>query len=215
MANNNLKIKFYYDHVLGQVYDEGHAPFHKDITKDVVGKFIDPLNISKDAKILDLGSGPGYFLDEMKSRGYTDITGLGLSDADLSICTNNGHQVRKSDMNFLDDRDESVDLLFCRHSLEHSPFPYITLLEYSRVLKHNGNLYVEVPAPDCELEHEGNRNHYSIMGRKMWLSLLQRTGFDVEWFEYGFPVNFSDSRGDAEENYYIFVCTKKRSVDVK
>ena len=113
MANNNLKIKFYYDHVLGQVYNEGHAPFHKDITKDVVDKFIDPLNISKDAKILDLGSGPGYFLDEMKSRGYTDITGLGLSDADLSICTNNGHQVRKSDMNFLDDRDESVDLLFC------------------------------------------------------------------------------------------------------
>jgi len=213
--NNSLKIKFYYDHVLGQVYAEGHAPFHQSITKDVVGKFIDPLNLPKDANIIDLGSGPGYFLDEMRSRGYTNLTGIGLRDDDLAICSNNGHQVRKSDMNFLDDRDESVDLLFCRHSLEHSPFPYITLLEYNRVLKNNGKLYVEVPEPDCEVVHEENKNHYSIMGRKMWLSLLQRTGFDVTWAEYGFPVDFTDERGSVNEKYYIFVCTKKRSVDVK
>ena len=210
-----LKIKFYYDHVLGQVYAEGHAPYHQSITKDVIGKFIDPLNIPKDANIIDLGSGPGYFLDEMKSRGYTNLTGIGLSDADLSICSNNGHRVRKSDMNFLDDRDESIDLLFCRHSLEHSPFPYITLLEYNRVLKNNGKLYIEVPEPDCDVAHEENRNHYSIMGRKMWLSLLQRTGFDVQWAEYGFPVDFTDDRGSVNEKYYVFVCTKKRSVDVK
>jgi SAM-dependent methyltransferase len=215
MSNNNLKLKFYYDHVLGQVYSEGHSPFHKDITKDVVSKFIDPLNIPKDANIIDLGSGPGYFLDLMKSRGYTNLTGTGLSDDDLAMCRNNGHQVRKSDMNFLDDRDESVDLLFCRHSLEHSPFPYITLLEYNRVLKNNGTLYVEVPEPNCDVAHEENRNHYSIMGRKMWLSLLQRTGFDISWTEYGFPVDFADTRGTVKEKYYVFVCTKKRSVDVK
>lgn len=210
-----LKLKFYYDHVLGQVYAEGHAPFHQSITKDVVAKFIDPLNIPKDANILDLGCGPGYFLDEMTARGYTNLTGIGLSDEDLAICSNNGHQVRKSDMNFLDDRDESVDLLFCRHSLEHSPFPYITLLEYNRILKNNGKLYVEVPEPNCDVAHEENKNHYSIMGRKMWLSLLQRTGFDVSWAEYGFPVDFTDERGSVNEKYYIFVCAKKRSVDVK
>ena len=215
MSNNNLKLKFYYAHVLGQVYAEGHAPFHKYITKDVVAKFIDPLNIPKDANIIDLGSGPGYFLDLMKSCGYTNLTGIGLSDDDLAICRSNGHQVRKSDMNFLDDRDQSVDLLFCRHSLEHSPFPYITLLEYNRVLKNNGTLYVEVPEPNCDVAHEENRNHYSIMGRKMWLSLLQRTGFDISWTEYGFPADFADKRGSVNEKYYVFVCTKKRSVDVK
>ena len=213
--HNHLKLKFYYDHVLGQVYAEGHAPFHKSITTDVVSKFIDPLNIPKDANIVDLGSGPGYFLDEMTARGYTNLTGIGLSDDDLAICSNNGHRVRKSDMNFLSDRDESIDMLFCRHSLEHSPFPYITLLEYNRVLKNNGTLYVEVPEPNCDVAHEENRNHYSIMGRKMWLSLLQRSGFDVTWYEYGFPVDFSDERGTVKENYYVFVCTKKRSVDVK
>ena len=64
--NNNLKLKFYYDHVLGTVYSEGESPFHKSITEDVINRFITPENISKAAKIIDLGCGPGYFLDEMK-----------------------------------------------------------------------------------------------------------------------------------------------------
>lgn len=210
-----LKLKFYYDHVLSQVYAEGDSAYHKDITKDVVEKFIDPLNVPKTAKILDLGCGTGYFLDIMKTRGYTDVTGLGLSDDDLAICQQKGHSVRKSDMNFLADQAESIDMMFSRHSLEHSPFPYITLLEYNRVLKPGGKLYVEVPAPDCEQPHEENSNHYSILGRKMWLSLLLRSGFDVQWYEYGFPLSFTDGKPTVQENYYIFVCTRCRSVDVK
>jgi len=210
-----LKLKFYYDHVLSQTYMEGDSAFHKDITADVVKKFIDPLNIAKDAKIIDLGSGPGYFLDEMKSRDYTNVVGLGLNTEDLQICANKGHHVKHADMNFLADKDESIDLLFSRHSLEHSPFPYLTMLEYNRVLRPRGVLYIEVPAPDCEGNHEENNNHYSIMGRKMWISLLVRAGFDVQWYEYSFPLSFTDGKPTVQENYYIFVCTRQRSVDVK
>lgn len=213
--NTQLRIKFYYDHILSQVYSEGHSLLHREITADVVTRFIDPMNLRKSSRILDLGCGPGYFLDEMKKRGYTDVTGLSLSQDDTDICAANGHRVERSDMNFLTARDESVDLLFCRHSLEHSPFPYITLLEYNRVLKSNGRLYIEVPAPDCDQSHETNRNHYSIMGRTMWLSLLQRSGFDVEWYDYKFPITFSDGREPVTESYYVFVATRKRPVDVK
>jgi SAM-dependent methyltransferase len=212
---NHLKLKFYYDHVLGTVYSEGESPFHRTITQDVVRRFIDPLGLPKNSVIRDLGCGPGYFLDEMGSRGYTDIQGLSLSNDDLNLCASRGHRVVRSDMNFLTDRDESVDLLFCRHSLEHSPFPYITLIEYNRVLKPNGVLYVEVPAPDCELVHEKNRNHYSILGKTMWLNLLERTGFNVEWHDYEFPVTFADDRGTVKERYYIFICRRRRPMDIK
>ena len=139
---NPVKLKFYYDHVLSTVYDEGESPFHQDITKDVVSRFIDPKKLPVTSKIIDLGCGPGYFLDEMKQRGYNNVQGVTLSPADVAICQRNGHNVKKTDMNFLDDKDESVDMLFCRHSIEHSPFPYITLLEYNRVLKPNGYLYI-------------------------------------------------------------------------
>jgi len=213
--NTQLKLKFYYDFVLGQVYDEGPSDFHNVITRDVVEKFIDPMALPKDAKIVDLGCGIGYFLDEMKSRGYTDVTGITLSIDDANASIGKGHRVLRSDMNFLSVPDESQDLLFCRHSLEHSPFPYITLLEYNRVLKPSGNLYIEVPQLNCDQVHENNRNHYSIMDKTMWLSLLSRTGFDVTWYEYSFPVEFSDERGTVEERYYIFVCQRQRPVDVK
>jgi len=214
--NNQLKLKFYYDHVLSTVYSEGHSPFHRTITDDVVTRFIDPLALPKTAQIRDLGCGPGYFLDLMGARGFTNVRGITLSPDDIRICAEKGHQdLARADMNFLADSDESVDLLFCRHSLEHSPFPYITLIEYNRVLRPNGVLYVEVPAPDCELGHEKNRNHFSILGKQMWLSLLERTGFDVEWHDYEFPVSFGDDRGTVQERYYIFVCRRRRSMDIK
>lgn len=215
--NLPVKLKFYYDHVLGTVYAEGESPFHKTITHDVIDRFIEPMKLAKDAKILDLGCGPGYFLDRMRELGYTNTEGLTLSVEDHNSCVSHGHRVRHADMNFLKDADESVDMLFCRHSLEHSPFPYITLLEYNRVLRPNGRLYIEVPQPDCEQQHETNKNHYSILGRTMWLSLLQRTGFDVTWNEYEFPITFIDGREPASvmEKYYIFVCQRRRPVDIK
>lgn len=214
--NNNVKLKFYYDHVLGTVYAEGESPFHKVITKDVVERFIVPENIDKNANGIDLGCGPGYFLDEMKDLGYTQIKGISLSKDDIDLCVSKGHTVVCSDMNFLNEADESVDLLFCRHSLEHSPFPYITLLEYNRVLKPGALLYIEVPAPDCDQRHEDNRNHFSILGRSMWLSLLQRTGFVASWYDYEFEIKFDAEPGKvALEKYFIFVCRKKMSVDIK
>jgi SAM-dependent methyltransferase len=212
---NHIKLKFYYEHVLTHVYSEGDAPFHRALTRDAVSKFVDPMQLPHQARILDLGCGPGYFLDEMKTRGYTNVLGLTLSPEDIEICQKNGHQVRQADMNFLPDLDESVDMIWARHSLEHSPFPYITLLEYNRVLRPGGRMYVEVPQPDCEREHEHNANHYSVLGLKMWLSLLARAGFDVEWQDVTVPVSFDEEKTWTQEKIYAFVCTRRRAVDVK
>jgi SAM-dependent methyltransferase len=209
-----LKLKFYYDHVLNQVYAEGTSQYHQQVTKDVIRQFIDPLEIERSAKILDLGCGAGYFLDEMHARGYTNLVGITLSIEDQKHCVDRGHVVERRDMNILDDRDESQDMLFCRHSIEHSPFPYFTMIEYNRVLRNGGILYIEVPQPDCDRPHETNTNHYSVMGRQMWLSLLQRTGFDVSWYDYQLPVRLADCT-EALERFYIFVCHRRRPMDLK
>jgi predicted SAM-dependent methyltransferase len=83
------------------------------------------------------------------------------------------------DQSFLDFHDEEFDLIWCRHCLEHSIFPYLTLIEFFRVLKRKGYLYIEVPAPDTSCKHQTNQNHYSVLNKSMWEELIKRTGFDM------------------------------------
>ena len=69
-----IKLKFYNEWLYtAHIHDEGDSQMHSVLTKQVVETYIDPLELPKDSKILDLGCGPGYFLDAMKERGYTDV----------------------------------------------------------------------------------------------------------------------------------------------
>lgn len=219
-----IKLKFYYEYIVNQhIYDEGDSKMHKTLTTQVVKEYIDPLNIPKNAKILDLGCGPGYFLDEMKNRGYTDLTGVTLSPGDVEICEKKGHTIKKYDLSFLPQKDgyydESVDFIFLRHALEHSPYPIFSLMEYNRVLKQGGKMYIEVPAPDCERGHEFNLNHYSILGSNQLAALLIRTGFKIDTFNnYEFEMFVPVKDGEdkkIKEKFFLLVVTKDRPLDIK
>jgi SAM-dependent methyltransferase len=226
--NNTLdliKLKFYNEWLYtAHIYDEGDSEMHRKLTEQVVKEYIDPLNVPKDSVILDMGSGPGYFLDEMKTRGYTNVTGVGLSPGDNAIAESKGHTIKKYDLSFLPQKDgyydESVDFLFVRHSLEHSPYPIFTLMEYNRVLKQGSKMYLEVPAPNCDRKHEYNLNHYSILGENQLAALLNRTGFDINIFN-NFEFDVGGKNPDtgeefsAKEHFYCLVVTKQRPLDIK
>jgi len=220
-----VKLRFYVDYLYQtHIYDEGESGFHKDLTAQVVKGYIDPLNLPKDAHILDLGCGPGYFLDEMKDRRYTNVTGVTLSPGDIKICESKGHTIKKYDLSFIPQRDgyndESVDFIFLRHAFEHSPYPIISLMEYNRLLKQNGKLYIEVPQPNCDRKHEWNLNHYSIFGEQQLAALLQRCGFEIDAFntiEFDLQAkkDDSDEAVPVREKYYAIMATRRRPLDVK
>ena len=222
---DTVKLKFYYEWMVNcHIYDEGDSPMHKSLTTKIVKQYIDPLNLKKDARILDLGCGPGYFLDEMKERGYTDVTGVTLSPGDVKICEDKGHVVKKYDLSFLPQKDgyydESVDFIFLRHALEHSPYPIISLIEYNRILTQFGKIYIEVPAPDCDRRHEWNLNHYSILGEQQLAALLSRTGFNIDKFEnfefdLGIGADEDGKQINVREKFYCIVATKQRPLDIK
>lgn len=227
--NNTLdlvKLKLYNEWLYtSHMYDEGDCQFHEVLTKQVVETYVDPLELPKDAHILDLGCGPGYFLDQMKGRGYTNVHGITLSPGDINICESKGHSIKKYDLSFLPQKDgyydESVDFIFIRHALEHSPYPIFSLMEYNRVLKQGSKIYIEVPAPDGERMHELNPNHYSILGSNQLGALLTRCGFNIEKFnnlefELSFP-NEEDPENPKKvnEKYYCIVASKARPLDLK
>jgi len=219
-----VKLKLYNEWLYtAHIYDEGNSNLHQGLTKQCVEKFIDPLNIPKDAVILDVGCGPGYFLDEMKNRGYTNLTGITLSPGDIKICEGKGHKIKKYDISFFPQKDgyydESVDFIFLRQALEHSPYPIFSLMEYNRVLKQGSKIYIEVPAPDCDRRHEFNPNHYSILGQNQLAALLNRTGFNVEHFQLlTFEVALPRENQESlimKENYYVIIANKDRPLDIK
>lgn len=220
-----VKLKLYNEWLYNaHIYDQGDSQFHKQLTTQVVETYIDPLNLPKDAKIIDMGCGPGYFLDEMKSRDYTNLIGVTLSPGDVEICEKKGHTIKKYDLSFMPQKDgyheESVDFIFLRHALDHSPYPIFTLMEYNRILKQGAKMYIEVPAPDCDRKHETNLNHYSILGHNQLAALLVRTGFDINLFnnlefDLGVPNAETNEVETMKEKYYCIVVTKRMGLDIK
>lgn len=219
-----LKIRLYNDYINNtHIYAEGPSDYHKILTEKIVKDIIDPLNLPLTSAILDLGCGAGYFLDEMKTRGFKYLMGVTLSDEDLKYCMDKGHVAKKYDLSFLPQHDgfydDSVDFIFLRHALEHSPYPIFSLLEYNRLLKQNAYMYIEVPAPDCTRLHEYNVNHYSILGKTQIAALLHRTGFEIDKFkliEFELSETHDDgTKKEVPEKYYSFLVKKKFHLDLK
>ena len=165
----------------------------------------------------------------MKKRGYENMYGITLSETDTKICIDKGHKIKQYDMTFIPQKDgfydESVDFIFCRHSLEHSPYPIFTLAEYNRLLKDKAKMYIEVPAPDIDRKHEYNDNHYSVLGINQWDALLMRAGFKVEVCNtVEFDIELPDPEKEGDENaeklkmrekFYVMLVSKKCPLDIK
>jgi SAM-dependent methyltransferase len=172
------KFEHFLERVKKDTYPEYPTELHSSITKKMFDYFSSKYPLSIDSRILDIGCGQGVALELFTKKGFAPI-GITLNSEDVSICQQRGYEVYEMDQSFLNFPDKEFDFVWCRHCLEHSIFPYFTLLELFRVLKPKGYLYIEVPAPDTSCKHQTNKNHYSVLGKSMWSELIKRTGFNI------------------------------------
>ncbi|MBL7742880.1 MAG: class I SAM-dependent methyltransferase [Chitinophagaceae bacterium] len=94
--------------------------------------------------ILDLGSGVGSFVNEMKQHGWT-VTGL-EPDADARKVANDLYQLDLGDTNeFYQLRSASFDAITMWHVLEHVHDLSAYIQQLRNILKDNGRLLVAVP----------------------------------------------------------------------
>ena len=197
------RLVSFIDRIESETYPESPSYIHSEITGKAVDILISEYHIPQNARILDIGCGQGPALNLFRDKGFQSTVGITLNDEDVYVCQKNGHDVRKMDQSFLEFPDGSFDLVWARHVIEHSIFPYFTLAEFARVLTSGGMLYLEVPAPETPCRHETNQNHYSVLGRGVWRSLLSRCGFVLcDDVSYKFPTPV------GPDEYWGFICSK-------
>lgn len=165
--------------ITADTYPEAPSPLHSQITARAINRLFDNNEIPNKALVLDVGCGQGVALKHFTEHDCRPV-GITLNLTDLEECRKQGYTVAQMDQSFLDFHDTTFDIVWARHVVEHSIFPFFTLTEFARVLKPGGILYLEVPATETAYKHELNTNHYSILSRTMWLSLLDRSGIQTQ-----------------------------------
>jgi len=155
------------------VYKEPTFDYHERLIDSAFDSFVKKGSFTN---ILDVGFGTGYSLGKFKELGI-NVKGITLDEDEWKDQNFLGYDVQLMDMAFLDFEDKTFDLVWCRHTLEHSVMPIIALMEFNRVLKDGGYLYIEVPQD--ESVHVDNPNHYSMLSDRAWQSLIRRTGLKL------------------------------------
>jgi len=170
------KIDNYYLELLGDIYEQPADEGHTAWATDIIDKWIPMIKPLK--TILDVGCGVGFCQPIIEKHGVK-YTGIAIGK-DVMDAQKMGYNVSEMDFNFLEYPDKSFDLIFSRHSLEHSPFPLLSLMEWNRVARNW--LILVLPTPRSF--RWGGRNHYGIMSASQARFLLERAGWARLWEDH-------------------------------
>lgn len=106
-------------------------------------------NYIDNGKLLEIGFGEGENLKRFTKLGW-NVSG---ADIDVDCCdyAKNILKVKVLEMNGpkILTQDNSFDVIYLSQTFEHLPDPVGSLIEYSRILKNNGQLIMEFPNFGC------------------------------------------------------------------
>jgi len=206
--NNEEKFKKFTEMVSQEIYSEPDSELHTKLINEIFPALVKrPDGPKKTDKIIDIGCGPGLVMDKLVELGHPkeNLVGLTKGKSDTERAKAKGYRVVDEDMTFTSFEDNEFDFAVVRHCLEHSPFPYLTLMEFNRILKKGARVYIEMPQPGGDRRLEHMVNHYSIMNTVQWGSLLLRTGFDYTTGVYDLNVNVKDKGYKEPYDWYMAI----------
>lgn len=154
--------------------------------------------------VLDVGAGTG-FCQPFFERWGIGYYGVALGE-DVVTAQALGRAVKKMDFSFLEFPDNSFDLIFARHSLEHSPMPLITLMEWARVSRN----WLGIVLPHPEWYGFKGQNHYSVMTEEQAKNTLETAGWYPIW-EHIDELPYDEKEPERLKPHEIWLmCEKKR-----
>ena len=139
--------------------------------------------INFESSILDVGSGVGNLIMEMREYGFQHLTGVDpfiAQDID-----NNGVKVLKRN---LQDVEGQYDLVMLHHSFEHMANPAEVFDKLSGLVQQDGRILIRIPVADCQAWEKYGINwveldpprHFFLHTKKSIDILAQGAGLQVE-----------------------------------
>lgn len=116
------------------------------------------LNVNKDSKILDVGSGGGAFLYPLFQMGYKNILGIDPF-LENDIVYKNGLNVKKKNIFEVSD---GWDLITYNHVFEHVEFPQREANRIAEILKPGGYCIISVPTIESYAWHKYKTYWYQL-----------------------------------------------------
>jgi SAM-dependent methyltransferase len=152
--------EYYVSEVAGQGYDEYLEVKHNWI-KTFARRLARIAKFQKPGRSLDIGCGPGFFLEAAQAKGY-DVYGLDPSDYIVKVAREQfGEHIQKGLIESADYPADNFDLVVAFDTFEHVYHPLEWLTAVRRVLKTGGLLVITTPDPSSPLA--------KISGKK-WVS---------------------------------------------
>ena len=199
---NYERIDGYINKLYKDIYEQPEDDGHTRLAQKVVDYWMSKMTTCR--SVLDVGCGEGH-AQPMFERWGIKYEGVALG-MDVVVAQEKGRNVKRMDFSFLEYPDDHVDLIFARHSLEHSPMPLITLMEWARVAKNW--LGIVLPAP--EWYTFVGQNHYSVMNMEQIKNLLDVAGWRVLWEDVKFLPRDKEKPDEILPHEYWLMSERKR-----
>ena len=197
------RIDSYLNILAGDIYSQPDSEGHSALAKSIIDTWMSRMTSCR--SVLDLGCGTG-FCQPFFETWNIQYEGVCLGE-DYIVSKEKGRNVKKMDFHFLEHEDQSFDLLWSRHSWEHSPMPLLALMEWHRVSRQWLGLIV--PAP--EYWTVAGVNHYNVLYKEQIEVLLKRAGWKIMWDEVNYAVKDvtdENPQGITVANEYWLMCEK-------
>jgi 2-polyprenyl-3-methyl-5-hydroxy-6-metoxy-1,4-benzoquinol methylase len=111
------------------------------VTKSGFEQKLLPADITTTSSILDIGSGIGGLLINLRNKGFKDITGIDIFIKDDIVYDKNLKILKKG----LDDIEEQYDFIMLNHSFEHMPNQHKVLQQLYRIIKPGKMIMIRIP----------------------------------------------------------------------
>jgi SAM-dependent methyltransferase len=118
--------------------EDDPEPFYTKLAERSISELPFPV---RSRRILDLGSGPGYYSRALV-RGGAEVVAIDLGDENVAAAAASGLNALHSDGTCLPFPDATFDGVLCSNMLEHTPTPEDIFDEIERVLRPGGWAWV-------------------------------------------------------------------------